>query len=346
MKRSIPMGTLVATALFVAFQVYMALRPPQTAEAVVPGEPADATDATMDEADEGPETAVVAELSEPAPKAASTPAGRPRSGRALADLVVLISVDGLRPDVIAGNARQIQRMHNQGSHAAKARTISKASTLPSHASMVSGVDIERHGLGFNSYRPERGHIQYPTIFTAAQEAGLTTALFVGKRKLEHLLSPESKSHFEVGGVYCNRVTRLAVPYIESADPGVVFVHFSDPDGAGHRYGWMSPQYMEAVRRADRCVAELIAAVETRDALERTLVLLTSDHGGHDHNHGSRLQSDREIPWILWGGPAQPQRRIGRTIYNTDTAATILHALGLTLPPDIEGKAIVAGLRQD
>src|SRR6201999_2592616 len=118
--------------------------------------------------------------------------------KALADLVVLISVDGLRPDVIVRHAENTRRMQVGGSFATSGRTISKSATLPSHASMVSGVDYQRHGLGFNAYRPERGHIQYPTIFSAAQKADLDTALFVGKKKLRHLLDPQSESHFAVG----------------------------------------------------------------------------------------------------------------------------------------------------
>ena len=278
---------------------------------------------------------VVAELTE---QQNSTPKPQAPKEQSIADLVLLISVDGLRPDAL-NHAKHIRRLSFTGAHASNARTISKSSTLPSHASMVSGVDFRRHGLSFNSYRPERGHIQYPTIFSAAQKAGLSTALFVGKRKLEHLLDPEGVGHFEVGGVYCNKVTALAAPYLEQAGPGIVFVHFSDPDGAGHRDGWMSREYNEAVARADRCVKTVLEALARRQSDNRTLVLLTSDHGGHDHNHGSRRKLDRHIPWVLWGAGVKPKGRIHTPVYNTDTAATILHALGLPLPGDIEGRPI-------
>jgi arylsulfatase A-like enzyme len=280
----------------------------------------------------GRKPAVVTELG------AAEPAAAP--GSALAELVVLISVDGLRPDVIFPHAPNIRRMQKDGSHAVNARTISKSSTLPSHASMVSGVDFPRHGLAFNAYRPERGHIRFPTIFSVAQSAGLTTALFVGKRKLRHLLDPVTASHFEVGGVYCSRVNRLALPYLESAGSGVVFLHLSDPDGAGHRHGWMSAEYLAAVRRADRCVGDVVDALRRRGGLERTLVVLTADHGGHDHDHAAPILPDTHIPWIAWGGPANPQVRVHRRIFNTDTAASILYALGLPMPEGIEGRPVL------
>jgi predicted AlkP superfamily pyrophosphatase or phosphodiesterase len=291
---------------------------------------------------------VVAELS-PRPDASkSDPAHGAARTRALADLAVLISVDGLRPDVVFPHALKIHRLELDGAWAPVARTASKSSTLPSHASMVSGVDFERHGLGFNAYRPERGNIQYPTIFSAAQKARLTTAMFVGKRKLEHLLDPTTQGspvHFAVGGVRCSRVTKLAIPYLQTAEPGVVFLHFSDPDGAGHQYGWMSAEYLAGVKRAGHCVGRIMEALEARPGgLDRTLLVLTSDHGGHGHDHAAPIPPDTHIPWVAWGGAAARSTRVKRTVSTTDTAATILYALGLPMPADIEGKPVLEALR--
>lgn len=303
------------------------------------------------------ETTVVAELThhvphselEDADDAVDSPGPAPATERrpgALADLVVLLSVDGLRPDAIFPGAPTMHRLGVEGARAVNSRTISKASTLPSHASMVSGVDVDLHGLSFNSYRPERGHIQYPTVFTGAQRAGLPTALFVGKRKLQHLLKPDTVAHFEVGGVFCSKVTQLAVPYLERAEKGLVFIHFSDPDSAGHRHGWMTPQYAKAVRRADRCVRQVANALRRRGKLERTALLVTSDHGGHDHNHGTRRADDREIPWLLWGGPARVGKKVRREVFNTDTAATVFHLLGIAPSAEIVGRPVLRALGTD
>jgi hypothetical protein len=295
------------------------------------------------EGDQDEDESVVAELSdaEPAIPPASKGASR---GHALADLAVLISVDGLRPDVVFPHALRIHRLQLDGAWAPVARTASKSSTLPSHASMVSGVDFQRHGLGFNAYRPERGNIQYPTIFSAAQKAHLTTAMFVGKRKLEHLLDPGSQVRFAVGGVRCSRVTKLAIPYLQNAEPGVVFLHFSDPDNAGHQFGWMTDEYMAAVKRADYCVGQVMEALKAHPGWERTLLVLTSDHGGHGHDHAAPIPPDTHIPWVAWGGAAAKTTRVRRMVSTTDTAATILYALGLPMPADIEGKPVLEALR--
>src|SRR5688572_17344312 len=89
-----------------------------------------------------------------------------------ADLVVLVSLDGLRPDVITPDMRALHRLYLQGVSPHTARTIDKSATLPSHASMVSGVDESQHGLNFNAYRPDRAAIGRPTVFSVAHLAGL------------------------------------------------------------------------------------------------------------------------------------------------------------------------------
>lgn len=279
----------------------------------------------------------------PVSRAATNTSEARREPKPLTDLFVLVSVDGLRPDVIFPHAPTIQRLRHSGADARNSRTISKSTTLPSHASMVSGVDHDQHGLSFNSYHPERGPIRFPTIFSEAEKAGLSVRLFAGKRKLELLVTDAQKEHFQLGGVYCNRVTELAVPYLRAAEPGIVFIHFADPDGAGHTYGWLSEEYMHAVRRADRCVRELVDVIRSREDGIRITMLVTSDHGGHNHGHGSRRADDRNIPWLMWGEAVAPRTRIKRAVLNTDTAATVLHTLGLKAPADMQGTPVLEAL---
>src|SRR5687767_5567424 len=53
--------------------------------------------------------------------------------------VVVVSVDGLRPDAIAKySAPTLQRLMREGSYTLAARTIDPSTTLPSHTSMLTG----------------------------------------------------------------------------------------------------------------------------------------------------------------------------------------------------------------
>ena len=103
--------------------------------------------------------------------------------------VVLISIDGLRPDAIAASgARNLQRMMREGAYTLRARTIMPSRTLPSHTSMLTGVPPEVHGINWNFEQVENvGTVQVPTVFDLAQAAGKSTAGFFGKSKFRHLL---------------------------------------------------------------------------------------------------------------------------------------------------------------
>jgi arylsulfatase A-like enzyme len=277
----------------------------------------------------------------PAPGAAA-----PAKPRRTADLVVLVSLDGFRPDVMSQSTPALHRLYLQGASPHVARTITKSATLPSHASMVSGMDASQHGLNFNAFKPDRGSIQRPTVFSVAHAAGLPTAMFVGKQKLKHLLSSSRDAQFTMVGMRCERLLDGAVAYLQQAKQGVVFLHFSDPDSAGHRHGWMTEQYIEASRAADRCLDRVIDTIDRSGRKERTLLLVTADHGGHNRNHGTRMEVDQRIPWYAWGAGVR-RGRFSRAVHTTDTAATVLAALGLKPPQDMQGtpvgEAFTAGL---
>src|SRR5918995_285305 len=65
--------------------------------------------------------------------------------------VLLVSIDGLRPDAIAKfSAPTLQRLIREGRYSLSARTIMPSTTLPSHTSMLSGERPEVHGVSWNN----------------------------------------------------------------------------------------------------------------------------------------------------------------------------------------------------
>ena len=104
------------------------------------------------------------------------------------------------------------------------------------------------------------------------------------------------------GYYCKKVSDEAARYIEREKPELLFVHFSDPDEAGHADGWMTASYRKAALAADACLGTIYRALQQANILDDTLVIVSADHGGHARGHSGALPSDREIPWIA-SGPA-------------------------------------------
>ena len=70
--------------------------------------------------------------------------------RSITRNVVVVSIDGLRPDAITTyQASTLQRMMHEGSYTLAASTINPSKTLPSHTSMLTGQPPERHGVLWN-----------------------------------------------------------------------------------------------------------------------------------------------------------------------------------------------------
>jgi arylsulfatase A-like enzyme len=255
------------------------------------------------------------------------------------DHVVIVSFDGMRPDGMAqANAPTLRRMVAEGANALAAETVGDSSTLPSHSSMLTGVEVREHGMTFDDFRPHRGFIRVPTVLYRAHDAGFATAMFVAKSKLRHIAVPGSLDVWSLPSWRCDRVASAAAEYLARSPAGITFIHFGEPDGAGHRHRWMSAEYLEAIARSDACLATVMAALEARADRHRVLVMISADHGGHGRRHGSHDPQDLHIPWIAWGARVQ-RGDFSEPVRTTDTGVTALAALGLPVPPELTGRAI-------
>ncbi|MFO0603473.1 MAG: alkaline phosphatase family protein [Polyangiales bacterium] len=277
-----------------------------------------------------------------APDVAAPPAPPAPEGRAY-DHVVIVSFDGMRPDGMErAVAPTLHRLRAEGAYALRAETVGDSSTLPSHSSMLSGVEVEVHGMEFDDFRPHREFIRVPTVLYRAHDAGLATAMFVAKTKLRHIAIPGSLDVWSLPHWSCPRVARAAAEYLPTAPPGITFIHFEEPDGAGHRFRWMSRQYMDAIARTDACLATVMAAVESRADRDRVLVMVSADHGGHGRRHGTHSPLDLHIPWIAWGSRVV-RGDFEAPVRTTDTGVTAMAALGLPLPADLTGHVVTRAL---
>src|SRR5688572_15930647 len=71
-----------------------------------------------------------------------------------ADRALILSVDGLRPDVmLRADTPNIRALMDQGSFSLWARTTEASVTLPSHATMVTGVSPDKHKITWNGDVP-------------------------------------------------------------------------------------------------------------------------------------------------------------------------------------------------
>ena len=104
------------------------------------------------------------------------------------DHVVLISLDGLRPEFYLEErwpAPMLQQMGREGAHAKAVKSVFPSVTYPAHTTLITGKMPIDHGISYNSpFEPqgetgrwywEEEHILVPTLWDAARAAGLKTA---------------------------------------------------------------------------------------------------------------------------------------------------------------------------
>jgi predicted AlkP superfamily pyrophosphatase or phosphodiesterase len=271
----------------------------------------------------------------------------PRSQPAISEHVVVVSIDGLRPDGLSPSTSEtIWELIDSGSYTLDAQTILPSSTLPSHASMLSGVEPSVHGILWNDDDPPVDFPDVFTVFDLVSEAGLTGAAFFGKRKLAQLLEVDEVQHLEIPGRWAwgqrhaGDTVEEVREYLEAgAEPSLLFVHLGEPDWAGHDHGWLSEEYWEAVAEADEAIGVLLQVLDTHlEAGEYTLIV-TADHGGSGYTHGGSDPESLTIPWIAWGEGVRTGSRLTDPVRTTDTAATIAWLLGLEMPAAWNGRPI-------
>jgi len=276
-----------------------------------------------------------------------------------ADHVFIISFDGGKPAVIHESEMPVlKKLVADGAVTWTAQTIIPPKTLQSHTSMLTGVGPDKHRVDWNNYMPIRGKIRVPTIFALAKQhdSSLVTAMFPGKQKFRHLWQPGSLDVFDYNGPQVDvplpdkeEIERLVLPaqtvaknasaYIVGAKPNSCFIHFPDPDSAGHKSGWGSPEQKEAFKVSDQALGQIVTAIEKAGIASSTVVLISADHGGHEKTHGENIPDDMNIPWVAWGKGVKKNFTITAPVTTYDTAATALWLLDLPLPADFDGKPV-------
>jgi len=253
--------------------------------------------------------------------------------------VLIISIDGLRPDAIAlAPMPNLTALMDSGAYTLVAQTIFPSVTLPAHASMLTSLCPAQHGVNWNDYIPENGYAKGTSIFALARQAGLyPTIMIVGKKKLRQITPPDTTDYFQFVNDRDSVVIQQAIPILKNGF-ALAFIHLATTDDMGHNYGWLSAQQLNVIYHADEAIKTLLTALEEAGLRQDTLIIVTADHGGHEQTHGSRLPEDMTIPWIISGPGVIPQK-ITAPVSTTDTAATAAWALHLSPPSDWIGRPV-------
>jgi predicted AlkP superfamily pyrophosphatase or phosphodiesterase len=240
--------------------------------------------------------------------------GARASSRAVSDAVVLIALDGFRPDYLDRPAsRHLRELAREGIRARWLVPVFPTVTFPNFYTIATGLYPEHHGIVSNTMRDSRLG-RFTLRDTAAVhdprwwdgEPIWVTAVRQGKRAATFFWPG---SDVAIGGV---RPTYYKVfnPRVPDADrvrqvlewlslppdsaPTLVTLYLGDVDEAGHEFGPDAPETDSAIARVDSAVGAIMTGVGKRGMDRQVNLVVVSDHGMTELKSGQLIYLDDYI----------------------------------------------------
>lgn len=245
-------------------------------------------------------------------------------------------LEALIANDVNGDYASFARFVAEGATTFAARTdYTHTITLPNHTSMLTGRPVLQptgqpntvhHGYtdngdpapGVTLHNSGNPNLTYvASAFDVVHDHGLMTAHYASKSKFALYDRSYDAAHGAADALPPDDGTDKIDVYFQST-PGAthaaflagmsanhfdyVFLHYSNPDNAGHVFGWGSAQWNQAVRDVNGYLEDLFALVEGDPVLDgHTLILLSADHGGTGFDHsGATTAANYTIPFFTWG----------------------------------------------
>jgi len=313
------------------------------------------------------------EQSQP-PSTAEGPRARALEGVEQHDLnVILITLDTLRSDRLSCYGSALVDTPNIDRFAAEGVLFSNAAstvpfTLPAHSSILTGLYPPGHGV-----RENVGYTLDPSIPTLAEvlsDGGWSTAGFVSAFVLDgrwgidqgfdHYFDDFNLADFETanlssvqrsGGVTVVEAVRWLDGRPQDA-PFFLWLHLYDPHDPytppePFKSQYPNRPYDGEVAYTDSLIGEFRRALEERDLLSSSLVILTADHGEGlgDHGEGQHgffvYDSTIHVSLIVRPPTATGGGRVvDSAVSHVDLFPTVLDAVGLAAPKRVHGQSLL------
>lgn len=286
-------------------------------------------------------------------------------GHLLGYSLLLVTLDTTRPDRLGCYGNDEIRTPVMDSLARDGVIFSNAvattpTTLPSHASIMTGLYPHHHGSRANGLFPLS--TAETTLAEVLSASGYATAAMVSTFVLDSkfgldqgfdLYDDETPSKNRLSGAYerrGDRTTDRAIRWLREtrADPFFLWVHYYDPHAPYQLPNSVAKAtqynpYDGEIAFVDEQLGRLLEVLEDLESAEETLVVVVADHGEGlgDHgefSHGVLIHdATLRIPLIMRAG-----RRLGggvhirRRVSQVDLVPTLLSLLGIPRPEGLDG----------
>jgi arylsulfatase A-like enzyme/Tfp pilus assembly protein PilF len=266
--------------------------------------------------------------------------------------VLLVTVDTTRADHIGAYGAKGVETPNIDSLAARGVRFDEAIsnvplTLPSHCTILSGLLPLHHGIRNN------GASRFPatkeTLATALSRRGYRTGAFVGSFVLNRRFGLDrgfdvyddaiDSSSVAANGLEAERTGNIvvdrALDWLSKPDarPFFAWVHLYDPHAPyappePYRSRFASRPYDGEIAFVDAEIGRLLAYLSKSHLDERTIVVITGDHGEALGEHGELThgmllyEPTLRVPLVVAGVPGTKGRVVREAVSLADLAPTI------------------------
>lgn len=281
--------------------------------------------------------------------------------------ILLITIDTLRFDRLGVNSDKFVKTPNIDSLAKNSFQFKRAFThdpitLPSHTNILTGTTPLYHGISDNS-----GFILKKRFLTLAEHlknSGYVTGAFVGSYPLDSrfglnqgfdVYDDNYGTHNALELFFVERKAEKVIdPAIKWIDPKsekwFCWIHLFDPHQpylppSPFKEEYSQDLYSGEVAYVDSQLGRLFDFLKGRKDYDRTVVILTADHGEALGEKGEKTHAyfayngTIHIPLII-RIPGSFSKIIKRNVATTDIFPTVCDLTGIKIPDFIQGKSLV------
>ena len=262
--------------------------------------------------------------------------------------VILFVLEGFSQDSLKkGTMPTLSKLVKDGSVTWSAAGVTPALRLPTMASLITGMPVEKHGITWNSFEFSRGYPRAPSMFDYMDlSGGRDSAIFLMDESLYQLARPEVYTDYQICGPLkpeCNsdRIVSYIQQYFRKATSGhgyghailslphLLVVHLPEASWVGVAKGWDSKEYRGALRTVDKAIHSILELYKEKDLIDRTTIFVTSlSAEGHDAGQEQSDGPAPSVPWIASGVGIKKGHAIQQPVSIMDTGATVMRTLGL------------------
>lgn len=271
---------------------------------------------------------------------------RRNSCRGKAKRVLLISLDGICVEGFKqAETPHLDKLLAGGVVSETTRVVMPSVTLPNWTSHLTGSGPEQHGVTDNGWTLDKHKLPgiskdaegyYPSVFAVLKEKmpQIKTAFYYNWEPLFYPYNPKclDEANYLENDAYVPNYEK-AFDFMDKnrQAPALVFLYSVHTDHAGHKYKWMSPEYIRSIEEADAEIGKLLEKMRQADLYDDTHFFFLTDHGGIGRGHGGVSTHEMIVPWGIAGPGIAEGVKMEEANNTVNTAAVILSLFGVDKP---------------